>query len=594
MSNKRVSRLHSFREAGADHRQAGGRWLLRLLLPAALLPLTLTGCSVPKGLLPWDVNPATSVQQEAYSSDTLSDNHALYEDKSRTGITDIYITIMHQNLDRNHPLSWEQLSEVSQPDDENNRSLDAIFQEGNADGPVHGMFGYSDYQSNSSISLRGSDSLRSAQKSYKIKLNGQTGAWRDQSTINLIKSVNDLTRFRNRLSFDYMTRLPDMVSMQTSFVRLHVKDLTQEKDFSTDFVDYGLYTQMEQPNKKFLRTHGLDSSGGLYKAKNFKFDRHAEALKLEDDPSFDKHQFQDILQVKGSKDHQKLLQMLDDVNASSPSQFDSVFDRYFDQNNFLSWMAVNILMDNDSTSSENYLLYSPTESRKWFFIPWDYDSAWGKGQLSGTTINQRAPWQHGIASYWDNQLVRRYFQNPDHVRLLTAKIDQFRKIITPAQTAQMIAGYRQIADAAVLQSSDPGYLPGRISDREQELKQLPAWSESSNTLYRESLERPMPFRLLEPRVQQDQLTFQWEPSYDLQGEALSYHILVSRTPDMAAPLLDKQVGSETTASMNSLSSGQYFWTVTVEDTSGHTMTPYDQYTDIDNIAHFGVKSLYIP
>ncbi|WP_458120731.1 CotH kinase family protein [Paenibacillus sp. Z6-24] len=593
MLNKHFSRLRPFREDRADHRRAG-RCRSVFLLLAAVLPVTLSGCSVPQGLLPWDVNPATSVQQEAYASDTLSDNKSLYQEETSSGITDIYITIMHQNLDRNHPLSWDQLSEVSSAEDENNRSMDAIFQEGNAEGPVHGMFGYSDYQANSSISLRGNDSLRSAQKSYKIKLNGQAGAWRDQSTVNLVKSVNDLTRFRNRLSFDYMTRLPDTVSMQTSFVRLHIKDLTREDAQSDEFADYGLYTQIEQPNKKFLRAHGLDSSGGLYKANNFKFDRNADALKLEDDPTFDKDRFQDTLQVKGSKDHQKLLQMLDDVNASTTAQFDDVFDRYFDRDNVLSWLAVNILMDNYSTSSENYLLYSPTESRKWFFIPWDYDSAWGKGQLHSAVLSQRAPWQHGIANYWDNQLIRRYFQNPEHVRLLTAKIEEFRKIITPAQTAQMIADYRRIADAAVLQSSDPGYLPGSISDREQELKQLPAWSEQSYTRYLESLQRPMPFRLLEPQTVQGQLQFSWEPSYDLQGETLNYHIIVSRTPDMTAPLLDEQVGINTTAAMKALSSGQYYWTVTAEDPSGHHMTAYDEYTDIDGLTHFGVKALYIP
>ncbi|MEW4372299.1 CotH kinase family protein [Paenibacillus kandeliae] len=552
------------------------------------LLVLLTGCSIPSGLMPWDLHDNRSDrQQHAYAAGKLADNSAAYDSDAQNQITNLYVTIMHQNLDRKHPYSWLELNGINQPQDDDGRSLDAIFQEGDDSGPVHGMFGYSDYQVNSSISLRGTESIKSAQKSYKIKLNGQAGAWRDQSTINLVKSVGDLTRLRNKLSFDYIHSLPDMVSMRTSFVRLHVKDLSRDDAVDT-FTDYGLYTQIEQPNKAFLRAHGLDSSGSLYKAEKFTFDRSPDALKLEDDPSFDKSKFQDVLQIKGSRDHQKLLTMLDELNDASGQAWDAVFKQHFDENNFLTWLASNILMDQVDAASENYLLYSPSESDKWFFIPWDYDDAWGR-----TPDSQRAPWQHGLAAYWQNRLVQQYFREPQHVQQLQDKLDELRKIITPAQTLQHITAYRKVIDSVIAQSNDPGYLPGTLDARDAELRRLPNVTEQSYQAFVQGLQAPMPFQLHEPDTQNRTLHLSWDASYDLQHEPLTYKLIISRSPAMDKPVVQINTGSKTATDVSSLNSGRYFWTVTAIDTSGHTAMPYDQYTDIDDAIHYGVRQLYV-
>lgn len=99
-------------------------------------------------------------------------------------------------------------------------------------------------------------------------------------------------------------------------------------------MDYGLYTQVEQPNKRFLRNHGLDEYGQLYKASMFEFFRYPDALKLADDPKYDLSAFEEVLEVKGNDDHQKLLTMLDDLNNYSlPTE--EVFAKYFDEENYL-------------------------------------------------------------------------------------------------------------------------------------------------------------------------------------------------------------------------------------------------------------------
>lgn len=77
-----------------------------------------------------------------------------------------------------------------------------------------------------------------------------------------------------------------MMGLRTQFVHLYVKDKTQTAGAS--FVDYGLYTQVEQPNKTALRAHGLDENGQLYKVNFFEFLRYGDVIRLKTDPAMTK------------------------------------------------------------------------------------------------------------------------------------------------------------------------------------------------------------------------------------------------------------------------------------------------------------------
>lgn len=101
------------------------------------------------------------------------------------------------------------------------------------------------------------------------------------------------------MSYDLLKTIPGAFSARTQFVRLYVKDLT-EGDKNAQFEDYGLYTQVEQINKTYLRNHGLDEFGQLYKATMFEFLNY-DAIKLSDDPSFDREAFEEYSGDKGKR-----------------------------------------------------------------------------------------------------------------------------------------------------------------------------------------------------------------------------------------------------------------------------------------------------
>ena len=68
---------------------------------------------------------------------------------------------------------------------------------------------------------------------------------------------------------DALEIIPDIGSLETYFVKVYIRDLSENND--TGFVSYGLFTMVEQPNTAYLRRHGLDENGALYKAMNFSF-----------------------------------------------------------------------------------------------------------------------------------------------------------------------------------------------------------------------------------------------------------------------------------------------------------------------------------
>lgn len=105
-----------------------------------------------------------------------------------------------------------------------------LLQVGDENGPVFGEFGYGETAPNATVNIRGQTSTRYDQKNYKIEIKDNRGDFRGQTTIALNKHQMDGLRFRNKLCFDLMTGIDQMMSLRTQFVHLYVNDLTDGSD----------------------------------------------------------------------------------------------------------------------------------------------------------------------------------------------------------------------------------------------------------------------------------------------------------------------------------------------------------------------------
>lgn len=531
------------------------------------------------------------LSKEEQSTDALVEDKRVYDGHDGNKVEHIYITIFDQNHTLENDITFYELNEsykeYSNLDD--GPKLDILFQTGTADGPdQNGFLTNGKDTTNATIELRGRSSRLEAQKSYKIRLHDNGGLWYGQNVINLNKHADDRTRVRNKLAFDYFRRLPDIISLRTNFVQLHVKDMTN-LNVASSFEDYGLYTHIEQLNERALAARGLNPDGHLYKAENFEFYRYSEILRHQGDSNYDNKKFESILKINGSENHAELLQMLDDVNNMS-KPFDEVFDTYFQEDNYLTWLAVNILFGNYDTMSTNYYLYSPLNSQKWYFIPWDFDKALGRDAEREDSLPL---WQQGIQRYWGTVIHKRYLRDPANAEKLTKTIEELSAVINEETTRELIDHYYPTAKFFTMRNPDLKYLSIEASEFDHYYNNLETVTTRYKEQYIASLENPMPI-FLHYEQKNGRETFTWEASHDLQGDKISYHFQISKTPDFASALINIADAQGFTYNIPALPAGRYYWRVLLTDSKGNNQIPFDYYRDNSGIVHWGVQQIIVP
>jgi spore coat protein H len=523
----------------------------------------------------------------------LRDNAAIYANEDPGSVVTMYLTVRTGNANEKTAYTWADVNDItkfifSEEPAPVISKVEAILQIGDENGPLADELGYGALVPNATVQVRGSTSSLSPQKSYKIELMDSAGLWRGQGTIALNKHPFDLTRSRNKLAFDLMEGLPNMVSLRTQFVHLYVKDETADPP-GTAFADYGLFTQIEQPNKRFLKNHMLDRYGQLYKAKMFEFFRYPDQIRTTDDPLYDVNAFDSVLEIKGNSDHSKLIKMLDDVNNWA-IPIETTFPKYFDEDNYFTWMAFNILIENADTAAQNYYLYSPQNSEKWYFLPWDYD-----GDLKDAKVRLGAidPNDVGIADYWGNVLHKRVLMVPEYRKKLDKKVRGLLAILTPERLNNMLVTYRKVTDKYAFAMPDALNLPGTFAEYDREYSLLPDEPRRAFATYQDTLATPLPFFLGTPVLVEQQLRFNWGDAYDFNAQDITYTVKISKDWDFKDVIASQVLVNSSSIDLPMLEPGTYFWRVTATNESGKSVLPFDYYLDVDGGYHFGLKYLQI-
>lgn len=450
---------------------------------------------------------------------------------------------------------------------------------------------------NARITLRGHSTMLAKRKSYKVTLNTDAVTWQGQTKINLNKHPFDPSRMRNKIAFDLFRQIPGLTSMVTHYVHVQILDLSAASlgepvgDADLHFVDYGLFTQIENADKSFLKNHGLDENGNLYKVNSFEYLRYPQQILDVDDPAYDEAAFEERLEICSGQSHAKLIQMIEDVN-NLDYDIDDVLNRNFNRDNYMTWLATNILLGNYDTQNQNYFLYSPHDQLTWYFLPWDYDgslyaSSWYMRDDQGQLVQFI-----GIANYWGNVLHRRVFSEVHHVEELSRKIDSAYKILTSGLMEEEIQKYQPIVEQFNLHRTDDD----QFTDEKfyASLDNIRTAVAINYQLYYDTLEKPMPVFLgnIEPVAEGTE--FFWTESYDLQGDRFSYQLQISRD------LLFKDIVFEKSRlAVNhfivDLDPGTYYWKITVKDSKNNTQRAFDLYYDQSDKNHryYGLRKIEI-
>ena len=529
---------------------------------------------------------------ETLDEQHLHDNPLIYANDDDTSVVTMYLTVSRGNKAENTDHSWDEINTYSVYDYDQmgveRYQIAGLLQVGDENGPTAGQVGYGETVPNATVQIRGQTSSRNPQKNYKIELKEGAGSWRGQRTISLNKHQTDNLRFRNKLANDLLEEIDELMALRTQFVHLYVCDKTGSNP--EQFVDYGLYTQIEQLNKTAMRSHGLDKTGYLYKINYFEFYRYEDVIKSETDPSFDRAAMDELLETKGETSNEKLIEMLEAVNDSS-IPVDQVLDTYFDRENLCYWMAFEILIGNIDTQSRNVYLYSPLNGNKWYLIPWDHDASFKEEERKMTDFVDADSWETGVSNYWGNVLFQRCLKSESFRKQLDDAIEDLRSRLSEEKLKEMVERYAQVVKPYAFSMPDIKYIGVTEKEYDRLASGLPELVEHYYEKYKDSLEKPMPFYVGQPGREGNSLVMTWDPSFDFDAEDITYHVVLARD------YLYEDVVFETTtrlpqAECKMPKAGQYFLKVTATNTSGETQDCFDYYV-IDQGKVYGTYCFYI-
>ena len=378
-------------------------------------------------------------------------------------------------------------------------------------------------ETNAELRQRGASSRTADQKSFRVELKGKGVRWRHEDKLQLNKHPFDPSKIRNKLSFDLMSRIRDFPSSRTQFVNLWIDD-------GAGPVDYGVFTHTEAAGDEYFENRGWDKDGAFYKVEEFLFspiDATAMAVDEAGEP-IDEDRFETRLEIEQGDDHRKVLEMITAVNDQSRT-FDAILAQHFDEDNVLTWVAVNFLLRQLDAVTHNFYLYNPAGSDVFYFAPWDYDQTFGvepfpENSLETAALSQRL--SYGYAKGSASNFLKRFYAQPGiHAKVL-AKADELRN--GPFQDST-IADLASRYNAVVTPVANAG--PDEFKYQANQSPAFAGFVAETHTAMQTSYSIPLPPNLVTPRIEDGLAKFRWSEAHDVTGGTISYDIDVSLSAD---------------------------------------------------------------
>ena len=537
---------------------------------------------------------ADNVIDKVYTQEyTLRDKEGLYTVDRPEDIVTMYLTVSEGNEGEKTNHTWSEINTYSVYDYEDmgveRYKVEGLLQIGDEAGPLPGQLGYNQISPNCTIQVRGQSSSRQPIKNYKISIKDNKGTWMGNTSIPLNKHVNEGLRFRNKMAYDLIAGIEEIMGLRTRFVHLYVKDTTAGGN--NVFTDYGIYTYVEQLNKKALKAHGLDANAHLYKINVFEFYRYEGIVELKEDPNFNLEAFEELLEIKGNDDHSKLIKMLEDVNDFS-KPIDDVLDEHFDIENFSYWMAFQILVGNSDTQNRNVYIYSPLNLDKWYFIPWDNDGMLNKTEYAVQGRVSYAEWETGISNYWGNVLYQRALKSEKFRKALDEAIEDIRQYLSKEKIDAMASEYAAIVKPYVYSYPDVLHTPLTPSQYDYVASNMSSEIDLNYNLYKESFKKPQPFYIDIPSKKGNKLVLSCQNSFDFNLEAITYNIQLARDVNFNNIIAEFKNLTLPVVETDMLPRGQYFVKFTATNESGYTQTAFDSYYSSTG-KKYGVICFYV-
>ncbi|MEG0775021.1 CotH kinase family protein [Clostridium sp.] len=530
-----------------------------------------------------------NIDNSAMNGTPIKEDKSIYSSGPNVNIHDVYISVFPTKTKEGEIIDFSAFGMHSSRDHSYNPELNCnvqILKEGETLDPLTGID-----SKNAIIRVRGNSSRGDTYKSYKVKLDDEGESFFGQRNLNINKHSEDITKIATKLQTDILTSVPNIISYRTYFMRVWIRDTSLPKD-KQEFKYYGFFTEIEQPNKTYLEARGLSSNASLYKARDFSF-QISEVLKDVDDPNYNEEGFETVLTIREANSHKKLLELLEAVNDES-RDFKEVFNKYFNEDNYLTWLAFNLLMGNNDIINHNFIIYNPDNSNTWYFVPWDFDGTLRFGEHE-SILMKLPPSLKGIQKLNQSVLHRRYFRLEGSIEKIKDKMDKLLEdYVTEEKVTGLVNSYKPVLEKTITQQPDIGLLD-EMNPKEysQYLDKLYDGILSNYEAFNEAIKYPSPMYVAQPKQDGDSVVLSWESAYSYQGLPVTYNVQIFTDYNMKNKVQEEKNIAETKYTLNSnLSPGTYYLRVTAVDNKGHEQLSMERFeTMITDVRGYNVNGV---
>ena len=294
-----------------------------------------------------------------------------------------------------------------------------------------------EFYDNTFIRIRGGTARSWPKLSYKLEFNDDHQFELDPTAprvdeVNLNATYTDKSYLRARLTSEFQLDV-GQPSPETYHVRMQ-----ENGEF------YSVVFMVEQPDRDFLRRHGMDPEGSLYKGGpgSYYTPRSENAFEKKTRDDEDKSDLSALIAGLQLKDDELQRYLFDNVDLAAQINF----------------MATNVITQNIDASDKNHFLYRDTNGTgEWRMLPWDLDLVFGPDALNtdymaADEITRGATYPNAVHPFLGSRAV------PLHAGKINMLIDG---IITDPKTQEMfLRRVRTLADEYLA----TGYFHNRIDE----------------------------------------------------------------------------------------------------------------------------------
>lgn len=205
------------------------------------------------------------------------------------------------------------------------------------------------------LRYRGRSTRTEPKKPYSVRFPKEDRFLGGVKRLELLAAYKDAGYLTEKLWYDVAASV-GLTVPRTHYVHLSLNGQYQ-----------GIYTEIEDLEKAFLRAHALDDDSDIYRC-------GMQDCELRPPP---REPYMEAWDKRTNEDApwDGLWSFIDGINRTPPHAFRAFAEKEVALDDYLTWMVLDTFISNDyQVDSRSFLVYEPTQ-HKWIYVPWDLNNA---------------------------------------------------------------------------------------------------------------------------------------------------------------------------------------------------------------------------